>query len=248
MSTLQLDPSVAGMGSALGYSGVRGVRMAQRVHAAGADPNQLGSLFAHEQRAAGYGVLGSGVAEKNAAFAKSLAGSGFGGGQYGGIAAVQKLQGVGGGMADSIRGSMAQIGEALVLAKSVKKSGDLLGGVEGVDTMSAQEKLDAMRGSASKVALFGQRFSVAQASGRADRRLGDVESGGYSGKVGEQDAAHQSGMDQMAMQSETLKTLTTLQQTMEKMNGVLADNIAFNQKYMETKTSAAAGLSGWMGR
>lgn len=245
MGNLQLDPSVAGMGSALGYSGVRGVRMAQRVHAAGADPNQLGSLFAHEQRAAGYGVLGSGVAEKNAAFAKTLAGSGFGGGQYGGIAAVQKLQGVGSGMADSIRGSMSQIGEALVLAKSVKSAGNLLGGLEGVDTMSAQEKFQAMQGSASVPALFGQRWSVAQASGRADRRLGEVEKGGFSGKVGEGEAAHQSTMDTMARQSETLNTLIALQRTLDKMNGVLADNIAFNKKYMETKTSAAAGLTGW---
>ena len=244
MGRYQVDPGIAGSGASLGYSGDQMLSMSERLHNAGAVAGaSMQELFAHEQRAAGYGILGSGVADKNTSFVNTLSRQGFGGGQFGAISAVQKLQGVGGGMADSIRGSMSQIGEALVLAKSVKNAGNLLGGIEGVDTMSAQEKFQAMQGSASVPALFGQRWSVAQASGRAGRATPDVDSPNFSGPRGEADAAHQSAMDQKAQVSKALLTLEKLDRTMEILNTTMVENIEFNKKYMGAKTYAAASLN-----
>jgi hypothetical protein len=165
------DFGMGGTFNALGYSGREFDQMQRGLFGAGIGmgpmmQQQMMMLGAADQRAAGLGLGRTGIAGANVAYTQQLAGQGYGGGQYGAVNMVNKLQGIGNNPADAIRASMGQMADTLVFAESVKRSGNLFGGIEGVSKMTAQQKHDILRGSsAGQIGMFGKDISYDAARG-----------------------------------------------------------------------------------
>ena len=248
MSRYGLSMGVAGTGAGLGYTDTKILGMASTMHGAGAVPNAgMQSLFAHEQQAAGVGLLNSGVAKYNTDYARQLSESGYGGGQYGGVAAVQKLQGLGGGMAGSIRGQLGQAADTLAFVKGVKQAGSLVGGAEWTATASARKKMGALddAGSFAPFAKWGANFSWQQATGRASRAAPNASDPNFGDRRQEDEVHFQGQMDEKAIASKALVALEKMDRNIALMTSNVAENTEFFKKYMALKGGAAGTIAGW---
>ena len=244
-----MDPAIGGIASALGYSAAGNESIAKSLQGgAGLGGAALSgaaqSMLAQEQRAAGYGMMGTGVAVKNAQFAAQLSQSGYGGGQFGGASVVQKTQGMGGGMADSIRGSLKQMADVQVFAEAVKRSGSLLGGIEMTDQMSAREKMQiAQANDAGRMGLFGQGLSQEQAAGTIRRSVTQAQEPGFSGRLSERAAQTENAMNTQAYNGEVIDSLQRLNATLEGMNMTIVNDVAFIAAYMRKKDTFVGSVT-----
>jgi len=248
------DHTVGGRASALGYSAGRydaSVRAGRQSGLAGAALRAgVGAQLSAEERAAGYGIHGSGIVENNMQFSQQLSRGGFGGRAFGGIAAVNKLQGAGAAPMDSIRGSVRTIADTLVMIEAFKKGGSLPGALDAEAGMNAEDRFNAIRkgGSVSAIALQGLGFSAAQAAGRGDRfmpALDDMQ--GYNVARSRAASVADHGVLEAGVSGGMLESVQKLEIATKELNVSMTQSIAVIKGLTDTLSDAKNNAPGILG-
>lgn len=175
---------------------------------------------------------------RDAGFASHMAASGFGGWQYGGALAMQKMQGLGTGIGDNIRASIGQMADVLSFAEAAKGGGDLMQVVERNRQMSAAENYQALsRGTNADVwAKWGKGFSRQQARGEAAELPGGVgpDAAGFTVPVSSNEAKQAVATVGAASTSQMIRSLQNMD-----------NNIEWFKTRFLTQFSGAVNATGW---
>lgn len=246
------DHGIGGSASALGYSGDAFDRMARSGRQSGLGGSALragvSAQLGAEARASMYGMHGSGIAESNMAYAQQLSMGGFGGGAYGGIAAVNKLQGAGSAMMDGIRGNLRQIADTMVVVEAFKKGGSFEGGIDAEAKMSAEDRMRAIQkaGPAAAFGLQGLGFSAAQARGMGDRfmpQLGDVQ--GYNVARSRAASVTDNTVLEAGVSGGMLESIQKLELATKELSVATTQSIAAIQGMTDVLVKAKNNVPGW---